>query len=59
MQRSELIRKLRKGGWIVEPGNPHGKTYRPDNPKYRIPVPNGSKIKERTAKRILKDAGLQ
>ena len=59
MQRTELIRRLKKGGWKIEPGNPHGKAYHPDNPKYRIPVPNGSKINDRTAERILKDAGLE
>ena len=59
MQRTELIRKLRKGGLVVEGGNPHGKAYRPDNPKYKIPIPHGSKINDRTAKRILRDAGLE
>ena len=59
MQRTELIRKLNRGGWVVVSGNPHGKAYHPDNPKYRIPIPNGSKIKDRTAERILKDAGLK
>ena len=59
MQRTELIRKLRKGGWLVKSGNPHGKTYHPNNPKYTIPFPNGSKIKDGTAARILKAAGLK
>ena len=59
MQRSDLVRRFRRGGWIVESGNPHGKAYHPDNPKFRIPIPNGSKINDRTAKRILRDAGLE
>ena len=59
MQRTELVRILRANGWIVVKGNPHGKTYHPDNPKFKIPVPHGSQISDRTAQRILDLARLK
>ena len=58
MQRTELIRKLRKNGWKITSGGKHGKAYHPSNPKHQIPIPNGSKINDITAKQILKEAGL-
>jgi len=57
MKRSELVRKLRKDGWIITPGGKHGMALHPTKPG-KIPVPNGSNIKDTTAKGILKDAGL-
>ena len=59
MQRTELERRLRKGGWIIESGGKHNKAYHPSNPKHKIPIPQGSQVKDTTAKRILRDAGLQ
>ena len=58
MKRTELERKLRKGGYEIKPGGKHNKAVHPDNPKYEIPVPRGSKVNEITARQILKDAGL-
>ena len=58
MKRTELVRKLKKGGFVVTSGSPHGKAYHPSNPKRTIPIPHGSTIKDRTAERILRDAGL-
>jgi hypothetical protein len=31
MQRTELLRKLRKGGWKIEPGGKHGMVTHPLN----------------------------
>jgi len=56
-KRTELIRKLRKGGWVVVAGGKHGKAVHLDK-TYIITVPHGSNIDEWTAKAILKDAGL-
>ena len=58
MQRSKLVRKLKKGGWTITPGGKHGMAKHPDRPGVKIPIPNGSKIDDYTAKGILKDAGL-
>ena len=58
MQRTELVRKLKKGGWKIEPGGKHGMATHPTKPG-KIPVPNGSKIDEYTARGILKAAGLK
>jgi len=57
MKRSELVRKLKKDGWIITPGGKHGIALHPIK-SGKIPVPNGSSIKETTARGILKDAGL-
>jgi len=58
MKRTELVRKLKKDGWIISPGGKHGMATHPT--KYgKIPIPNGSIIKDTTAKGILKDAGVK
>ena len=57
MQRTELIRKLMKGGWKIIPGGKHSKTSHPSNIKHQIPVPNGSKINDITVKQIFKRSG--
>jgi len=57
MKRSELVRKLRKDGWVISPGGKHGLATHPTKPG-KIPVPNGSTIKDTTAKAILKDAKI-
>jgi len=59
MKRSELERKLRKGGWVIKPGGKHNVTYHPNNPSKKTTVPNGTRINEQTAKSILRFAGLQ
>ena len=59
MQRTKLVRALRKGGWEIEPGGKHGMAKHPDRPGVKIPIPNGSKIDDYTAKGILEAAGLQ
>ena len=58
MKRTELERKLKRGVWKIAPGGKHNHAEHPDRPGEMIPVPNGSNIKEPTAKRILKEAGL-
>ena len=59
MQRTELERRLRKGGWIITSGGKHNKAYHPSNPKRKIPIPQGSRVDEMTARRILKEAGVK
>ena len=59
MQRTELVRKLRQKGWRIVGGSPHATAFHPSNPKFRIPIPHGSKINDRTAERILRDAGVK
>ena len=58
MQRTEVERKLRKAGRIIKPGGKHQKARHPERPGIIITIPNGSKIKDTTAKGILEDAGL-
>jgi len=59
MQRTELERKLRKGGWSINSGGKHNYAKHPDHPGVRIQIPRGSKVKDTTAHGILKDAGLE
>ena len=58
MQRTELERRLRRGGWIIISGGKHNKAYHPRNPNRKIPIPQGSQVKDTTAKEILREAGL-
>jgi len=58
MKRSELVRKLKKDGWVIKPGGKHCLATHPTK-RGKIPVPNGSTIKDTTANGILKDAGLR
>ena len=58
MQRTELERRLRKGGYEIKSGGKHNKAIHPKYPKKAIPIPKGSRINDNTAKAILKDAGL-
>ena len=58
MKRTELERKLRKGGYEIKPGGKHNKAIHPNKPAVIIPIPRGSDINEYTARGILKDAGL-
>jgi len=57
VQRTELVRKLKKDGWNIAPGGKHGMATHPTKPG-KIPIPNGSAIKDTTARGILKAAGL-
>ncbi|MCL2197324.1 MAG: type II toxin-antitoxin system HicA family toxin [Defluviitaleaceae bacterium] len=58
MKRTELERKLRRGGWVIESGGKHNITFHPSNPKRKTTVPRGSKVDEYTARSILRFAGL-
>jgi predicted RNA binding protein YcfA (HicA-like mRNA interferase family) len=58
MQRTELERRLKRGGWKIISGGKHSMAVHPDRPGEKIPVPNGSQINDYTAKGILKSAGL-
>jgi len=57
VQRSELVRQLKKDGWVIKPGGKHGMAEHPHKPG-KIPIPNGSQINDYTAKGILRSAGL-
>jgi len=57
VQRTELIRRLRKDGWTIRPGGKHSMAEHPSKPG-KIPIPNGSQINDYTARGILKAAGL-
>ena len=59
MKRTELERRLKKGGWIITPGGKHNLAIHPDRPNEKIPIPRGSTVKEFTANSILRDAGLK
>ena len=59
MERTKIERKLKKAGWIIKPGGKHKMAKHPNRPGEKIPIPNGSKIDDFTARGILKDAGLQ
>jgi len=58
MQRTELERRLAKGGWVIKSGGKHNYAEHPSKPGVKITVPRGSKINDITAKAILRDAGL-
>ena len=58
MKRTELERRLRRGGWVIVPGGKHNITFHPDNPKRKTTVPRGSIVDEHTAKSILRFAEL-
>ena len=58
MQRTELERRLRRGGWIIKAGGKHNYAIHPDNPKHKIQINRGSQVPEFTARKILKEAGL-
>jgi len=57
MKRSELVRKLRKDGWIITHGGKHSLANHPTK-RGKIPIPNGNTIKDTTAKGIMRSAGL-
>ena len=58
VKRSELERKLKRGGWVIISGGKHNIAYHPDNPTRKTTVPRGSTINIETAKGILRFAGL-
>jgi predicted RNA binding protein YcfA (HicA-like mRNA interferase family) len=58
MQRTELERRLKNGGWVLKSGGKHNYVERSDKPGVRITIPRGSRVNDLTAKGILKDAGL-
>jgi len=59
MQRTELERRLKKGGWTIYSGGKHNYAKHPNHPGIRIQIPRGSKVNDLTANGILKDAGLK
>ncbi len=58
MKRRDLDRMLKQAGWRIIPGGNHDIAMHPQKPEIIIPIPRHREIKEPTAKRILKDAGL-
>ena len=60
MKRKYLIRKLKKAGWVISRGGAkHDMATHPDRPGFKLPIPRHTEINEYTAKRILKEAGIE
>ncbi len=58
MKRKDIDQALRKAGWVITPGGNHDLATHPQRPGIKIPIPRHKEIKEPTAKRILKNAGV-
>ena len=56
MKRRDLIKKLQQAGYKLDRTNDHATYEKPGSRP--VQVPNHREINERTANRILKDAGL-
>lgn len=62
MNRRGLIKRLESAGWYLKRHGDKHDIYKHDRPtgdRNEIQVPRHREIKETTANRILKDAGLQ
>lgn len=58
MKHRDLIIILEKAGWIINQGAKHDMARHPDRPGEKIPIPRHTNVNERTAKTIIKEAGL-
>ena len=58
MKRRDVVKKLEEAGWEITHGGSHDLAIHPDKPG-KIPIPRHSEINEYTAKRILRDAGIE
>lgn len=58
MKYKDLIRTLKQNGWIITAGAKHDMARNPNRPGQKIPIPRHIEIEERTARGILKSAGL-
>lgn len=58
MKYKELIRILKQNGWIITSGGKHDMAKHPNRPGEKIPIPRHIEIEERTARGIIKSAGL-
>lgn len=59
MKYNELVRALRKAGWVITHGGNHDIAKNPQKPGVKIPIPRHKEINEMTAQGILEDAGLK
>jgi predicted RNA binding protein YcfA (HicA-like mRNA interferase family) len=57
VKRKELLRILKKDGWIITEGGKHLLATHPTKPG-EIPIPRGTPINKYTAQGILKAAGI-
>lgn len=57
MKQADLVRLLKKGGWKLLRHGANHDIY--TNGVYNIAVPRHRELKERTAKGILKEAGIE
>ena len=59
MNRRDLIKKLRTGGWQITEGGNHSVATHPNVPGMKISIPRHNEINKYTAKGILRDAGIK
>ena len=62
MKRRDLVKELENAGWDLKRHGDEHDIYKNDKPAGRqneVQVPRHREIKERTANKILKDAGLK
>jgi predicted RNA binding protein YcfA (HicA-like mRNA interferase family) len=60
MTKLEMVKKLRKAGWVITHGNKHDLATNPVMPGVKITIPrHGGDIPVGTAEAILKEAGLK
>lgn len=59
MKRREIVRLLKKAGWVITPGGNHDMATHPEKPGLKIPIPRHNEVNEHTARGILEDAGLR
>lgn len=58
MKYNDLVRTLKKAGWLIEHGGNHDIAINPQKPSVRIPLPRHKEVNEYTARTILKAAGI-
>ena len=54
MKYNELVRALRRAGWVITHGGNHDIAKNPQKPGVKIPIPRHKEINENLAKMILK-----
>lgn len=60
MTKTELIRLLKKSGWVITHGKAHDQATHPEKSGIKISIPrHKGDIPKGTAHSILKDAGLK
>ena len=59
MKTRDLVKKLKDGGYSLDRTNKHDIYEHPNPGRPPVQVPKGREVNEKTANRILKDAGLK